>query len=323
MADDEAFRRGLDRRRELATVEAGFEQRQSGPPVYCLQAERPALSREVEHQSGAVVGKGDVATLLAHHHDPVASNQRRGQAVADPARARRQGAVRPGRHRGDQVELLGRRRYAMESLGKLVGDIVGRYLAGLEPFLVHDRRQEGDVVAKALDVEVLQRPPHALDRIGPLRRPGAQLGDHRVVEHRNFVAFPHAGVVAHGEGQSRPFRRWLVADKPSDRRQELAVGILGVDPALHRPAVDLQVGLGERQRFAGSHADHLLDQVDPGDQFRNRVLDLKTRVHLQEIEGLILTGYELDRARRVVVHGLRQGDGLGAHGHAGLLVQQR
>ena len=51
-------------------------------------------------------------------------------------------------------------------------------------------------------------------------------------------------------------------------------------------------GLRERQRLAGGDAEHLLHQVDPGDQFGDRVLDLQARVHLQEEEAAVLAGDE-------------------------------
>ena len=37
--------------------------------------------------------------------------------------------------------------------------------------------------------------------------------------------------------------------------------------------------------LAGGDADHLLDQVDAGDQLGDRMLDLQARVHLQEEEA--------------------------------------
>ena len=79
----------------------------------------------------------------------------------------------------------------------------------------------------------------------------------------------------------------------------------------------------KRQLLAGGDADHLLDEVDAGDQFGDRMLDLQAGVHFEEVERAVLPGDELDRAGAVVVHGLGQRDGLLAHGLAGLLVEQR
>ncbi len=75
--------------------------------------------------------------------------------------------------------------------------------------------------------------------------------------------------------------------------------------------------------LAGGDPDHLLDQVDAGDQFGNGMLDLQPRVHLQEIEALVLAGDEFDGAGGIVFHGLRQRDRLFAHLAAGGLVEQR
>ncbi len=78
-----------------------------------------------------------------------------------------------------------------------------------------------------------------------------------------------------------------------------------------------------RELLAGGDADHLLDEVDAGDELGDGMLDLEARVHLQEVEALVLPCDELDGAGGVVVHGLGQRDGLLAHLAAGGLVEQR
>ncbi len=40
------------------------------------------------------------------------------------------------------------------------------------------------------------------------------------------------------------------------------------------------------ERLAGGDPDHLLDEVDAGDELGDRVLDLQPRVHLQKEEAL-------------------------------------
>jgi hypothetical protein len=74
--------------------------------------------------------------------------------------------------------------------------------------------------------------------------------------------------------------------------------------------------LRERKLLSGGHPDHLLDQVDAGDQLGHRVLDLKPRVHFQEVEVAVLVDDEFHRAGRLVVHGLGQRHRLLAHGLA-------
>jgi len=102
---------------------------------------------------------------------------------------------------------------------------------------------------------------------------------------------------------------------------EVAFGIFGINTALDRAAVLRNFVLLERQLFAGGDAELPFDQVDAGDQFGHGVLDLQPRVHLQEVEALVLAGDEFDRAGGIVVHGFCQRHRLLAHLAAGGLVQ--
>ncbi len=167
-----------------------------------------------------------------------------------------------------------------------------------------------------LDQEVVERPGHGPHRLVAIGAVGAELGDHRVVEHRDVGAFDDTRVVADGDFACLLGRR-PIAHQPADRRHKPPIGILGIDAALDRPALGRQVGLGERQPLAGGDAQHLLHEVDTGDQLGDRMLDLKTGVHLQEIEGFVSPDDELHRARRIVVHRLGEGDRLRRHGLAG------
>ena len=58
-------------------------------------------------------------------------------------------------------------------------------------------------------------------------------------------------------------------------------------------------------------------------KFGDGMLDLQPRVHLEEVEALVLAGDEFDRAGGIVVHGFGQRDRLLAHLAAGGLVEQR
>ena len=74
--------------------------------------------------------------------------------------------------------------------------------------------------------EVLQRPAMRVDRLGAGRAPGRQLGDHRVVEHRDLVAFAHAGVDAH-DARRRARPRPAPGSAPAGRSR---AGSRGRDP---------------------------------------------------------------------------------------------
>ena len=60
-------------------------------------------------------------------------------------------------------------------------------------------------------------------------------------------------------------------------------------------AANLDVALRVRQRFAGGDQQLRLDDVDAGHQFGHRMLDLHARVHLDEVELVVLV-QELERA---------------------------
>ncbi len=178
-------------------------------------------------------------------------------------------------------------------------------------------------MADAVDDEGVERVRLRIDRAQPVGRVRHQLRDHRVVVDRDFAALVDAGVIADGDAFGAPFRRRAVFDQPPGRRQEAARRILGVDAALDRPALKLHVRLRQAQPLAVGAADHLLDEVDAGDEFGHRMLDLQAGVHLQEIEAAILAGDEFDRAGRIVVHRLGERDRLLAHLSARLFIEQR
>ena len=167
-------------------------------------------------------------------------------------------------------------------LWKFFGDETGRELALAPARMVHQRRQERNVVPDAVDIEGIERGRLRLDRGRPRRRMRDEFGDHRIVMDRDLAAFLHAGVVAHGDAVAAHFRRRAVFHQPPDRRQEIAERIFGIDAGFHRPAGQRDVLLRQRKLFAGGDADHLLDEVDAGDEFGHGMLDLQPRVHLQE-----------------------------------------
>ena len=149
-----------------------------------------------------------------------------------------------------------------------------------------------------------------------------ELGDHRVVEHRNLATLVNAGVDTHatalGDRHSgfHGLRRRQVAHQPARGGQEAAERVFGVDAALDGPALARNLVLGKGQRLASGHADHHLHEIDARDALGNRVFHLQPGVHLQEVEALVTADDELDRACALVLHSLRQRHRLRAHGLA-------
>ena len=189
--------------------------------------------------------------------------------------------------------------------------------------MLHQRGQKGDVVTDAVDDESVERGRLRVNRAEPVGRVGDELGDHRIIIDGDFPALEDAGVVAHGDAVLYPFRRRAVFHQAPRRRQEAARRVLRVDAALDRPPLELHIGLLQAQLLAGGASDHLLDEVNAGDEFGDRVLDLQAGVHLEEIKAPVLPGDELDGAGGVVLDGLSERDGLLAHPAARLLVDER
>ena len=129
-------------------------------------------------------------------------------------------------------------------------------------------------------------------------------------------------VGAHPAARGVALDRRTVTRQPPDGGKEIAVGVFGIKTAFHRPAVDLEIGLGKGQFFTIGHADHLLHQIDAGDRLGHRMLDLKAGVHFQEIEVPVAIDDELHRPGRAVAHGVGKRAGLFAHRLAGSLVKE-
>ena len=210
-----------------------------------------------------------------------------------------------------------------ETVGEFLGDEAGREPPLAPARMLHQRGQKRNVMADAVDDEGVERGRLRIDRAEPVGRVGHELGDHRIVVDGDFPALEDAGVVAHGDAAPFAFRRRAVFDQAARRRQEAARRILGVDAALDRPAVQLHVGLLQAQLLAGGDPDHLLDQVDAGDELGHRMLDLQARVHLEEIKAAVLPGDELDGSGEVVLDGRGERHGLLAHPAARFLVDER
>ena len=149
------------------------------------------------------------------------------------------------------------------------------------------------------------------------------LGDHRIVVRRDLAARLDAGVDPDAVALEE-FQRGELAG----RRQEAALGILGIEPRLDRVAAQRHVVLRQRQRLAGGDAKLPFDQIVPGDALGDRMLDLQPRVHFHEPEAVGLepvraVGDELDGAGADITDRLRGGDRGRAHagadlvGHAG------
>ena len=269
--------------------------------------------------------KFNILMLLVENDDPfLARRIRLTHTSGDLLPAACEDAVHIG-CRGRQIEALFIGRFdAIEAIRELVLDIGRRDVARPEAFLVHHRRDERNIVLDAFDVKAVER--------GGLRIQGGvavlavrdQLGDHRIIEHRDLVALANAGIHAHSALTKRAFARRVEAAQTADRWQEFAVRIFGVDAAFDGPSIDLEAALLNVELLAIGRAQHLLDEIDTGNHLGHRMLHLKAGIHFKKVEALVDAGCdELDCAGAVIIDGLGQRDGLLTHFLAGRFVKQR
>ena len=70
------------------------------------------------------------------------------------------------------------------------------------------------------------------------------------------------------------------------RRQEARGRALGIEPRLHRPALDREFILAQRQRLARGDAQLPFDEILAGDRLSDRMLYLQPGVHLHEPDAV-------------------------------------
>ena len=97
-------------------------------------------------------------------------------------------------------------------------------------------------------------------------------------------------------------------------RQKIVKWILGIDTALERPSVHLDIVLAVAHLPAASYADLFLDYIHTGDHLSDRMFDLQAGVHFEEVIILIFVHQELNRARIFIFHCL--GSAYREHPHA-------
>ena len=168
------------------------------------------------------------------------------------------------------------------------------------------------------DLVLIERAPHAGNRTLARRVPDEQLRNHWVVAVVDLAALLHARL----DADTRTARR-SVAEQLARRRRKAVGRIFGIDTTLDRVATHDDVGLGKRQGLARGDEDLLAHQIDTRDQLGDRMLDLDSRVHLEEEEIAVPIEQALDSARADVADGLGSRDRHRTHPRPQLLVDGR
>ena len=165
-----------------------------------------------------------------------------------------------------------------------------------------NREIGGNCRRNPLHFHFLKRSNCASNRRWAILTPHDEFADQVVVVLADLITRLVAGVKTNTE----PTWRLQRLDR-AGRRQELATGrILRINADLDSGSVATgnDLFLGHRQRFARRNPNLPLDEIDSGDLFGDRVLDLKAGIHFKE-EELSLLVDELDGSCVVIADSLR------------------
>ena len=154
-----------------------------------------------------------------------------------------------------------------------------------EPGRPQQRLQQGGVGGHPGDVELGQRPHRPARRLLERAAGGDHLGQQRVVVRADGVARVAGRVDADAAAG-----RGLEPAQHAAAGQERAVRPhgLGVDPRLHGDPARRRVQRQPAESGAVRDAQPELDQVQPGDLFGDRMLDLQPGVDLEEGDLVVL-----------------------------------
>src|SRR5439155_14818613 len=167
------------------------------------------------------------------------------------------------------------------------------------------------------ELELAQRPPGSLDRQAAARVDDDQFRDQGVVIRSDRRPIFDERV----DADAGPERRPEPLDAPG-RRSEAARRVLGVDPQLDRVAAARSGAAAVPKRFARCDPDLLADEVEPGDELGDRMLDLEACVQLDEGERAVRPDEELEGAGVAVADVPRGALGRGLHRLALLVVER-
>ena len=120
------------------------------------------------HADGAVLALDLEAILFVAEPDRALAFARHGAAghlAGDVALALAQDVIDGGRDRGQDFGALAVGRLRMKAFREFFGDEAGRQLARLPARMRHQRRQERNVVANAVDDKGIERVALRLDRL--------------------------------------------------------------------------------------------------------------------------------------------------------------
>ena len=241
-----------------------------------------------------------------------------GQLPADAGSAAQQATIDVGCQCHKKVRVRMRHIFSLETLRIIFCNKASVEITRKKLRMRQQGRLKRNIAGDTANHKTVERLAHLGNRVQPVLAVHDELGNHRVVEHRDLAAVLHAGVDAHaiqlrGVRRKHAFLWRLKAHQATGARKKITERVFGIDSAFNRPAIALHVLLRERQGLASGYANHQLHQVQAGDALGHRMLDLQARVHLQEVKALVLADHKFNRAGALVIHGLGKQHRLLAH----------
>ena len=179
---------------------------------------------------------------------------------------------------GSKQDRVGRRHVASDELIQVAIEIAGVDLPLDHRRVTYQPLEEADIGFRPDDLARSQRFAQALQGLCAIGGKQDQLGDHRVIENRDRVAFDHAAV----QPQRRRCRGQAQGQQFARTGQEAMIGIFGVQAHLDRVAMGLYLLLAQWQRLPVGYPQLPFNQIQPERHLGHRVLDLQARVHFHE-----------------------------------------
>ena len=171
--------------------------------------------------------------------------------------------------------------------------VVNARAAACEPLVREKQAMELDVSLDAFAGEFSKRYAHACKCLFACITVGDELTDHTVVIGRNRIARKDVRIDADaGAARQMPSSHFA-------RTRHKGEGVLCIDAAFNGMTADFDIALLEGKTLAGRDADLFGHDINPGDEFCHRMLDLYAGVHFNEVELTVFVE-EFERAGTAV-----------------------
>ena len=99
-------------------------------------------------------------------------------------------------HRGDFARMAQINLGPLKAVWIFIGDKGGGDVPAFKPVMIIDRLKEGNIVPNTVELKFVEGALHRIYGDAAVLAPCAELGNHRVIIHRDFAAFINACIIA-------------------------------------------------------------------------------------------------------------------------------